>query len=234
MRVPFVGSGCGPSWLAMDKALTKTLCQQKGMNVCRHWVISSETRTDDLNVSLLPYPVFVKPARLGSSVGISKVTDPKELVKAIRAAFKHDTKVLVEQGIFGREIECAVLGNRKTAKVALPGEIVPSPKVGWYSYEAKYLMNDGAQTLTPAKLSPELKQKAQAMALEAFHLLECEGLARIDFFLEAGTDTLFLSEVNTMPGFTPVSMYPKMWESSGLSYRDLVSQLIRLAESKGQ
>jgi D-alanine-D-alanine ligase len=229
--VPYVGSNCGSSWICMDKVLTKNLCQNAGIPSAEYvWLSGMDELPGKMAaIERLGSTVFVKPSRQGSSVGVSKVTSPAELKRAVEAAFKFDTKVLVEKGIDGREIECAVLGLNKSAQVALPGEIVPAPKVGWYSYEAKYLMDDGAQCLAPAPLEPAKVKEIQEFALKVFRLLECDGLARVDLFLERKTGKVFLNEVNTLPGFTPISMYPKMWQTSGVSYQALVTKLIELA-----
>jgi D-alanine-D-alanine ligase len=231
VSVPYVGSNCGASWICMDKVLTKNLCVSAGIAVCEYvWLGSADELPSKMAaIEKLGATVFVKPSRQGSSVGVSKVTSKADLKKAVEFAFKYDTKVLIERGIDGREIECAVLGLSKQAQVALPGEIVPSSKVGWYSYEAKYLMDDGAEALTPAPLDPAKTKEVQDFALKVFRLLECDGLARVDLFLERKTGKVYLNEVNTLPGFTPISMYPKMWQSSGLSYQALVTKLIELA-----
>lgn len=229
--VPYVGSNCGASWICMDKVLTKNLCANAGIAVSDYvWLSSIDELPGKMaTIEKLGQTVFVKPSRQGSSVGVSKVTTKAELKKAVEFGFKYDTKVLIEQGIDGREIECAVLGLNKSAQVALPGEIVPSSKVGWYSYEAKYLMSDGAEALTPAPLDAAQTKEAQEFALKVFRLLECDGLARVDLFLERKTGKFLLNEVNTLPGFTPISMFPKMWQTSGLSYQNLVTKLIELA-----
>lgn len=228
--VPYVGSHCGASWICMDKALTKTLCHHAGIKTAPfEWFSSLEDfRAREQELRPLGMPLFVKPARLGSSVGISKVSEFRELPAAMAMAFRYDTKVLVEKGIDGREIECSVLGNR-TPKASLPGEIVVSKKIGWYSYEAKYLLQDGAETLAPAPLEPKMTKAIQDFVVKVFKVLECDGLARVDLFLENGTNELYLNEVNTIPGFTPISMYPKMWAATGLQYKELITELVRLA-----
>jgi len=228
--VPYVGANCGSSWICMDKSLTKILCQSHSIPVTDFVRLTSleDLQAKAPEIADLGKTVFVKPARLGSSVAISKVTDATQLPKAVERAFQHDSKVLIERGIEGREIECAVLGLNRSAKVALPGEIVPSKKEGFYSYAAKYLLKDGAELFAPAKLDAPMVKKAQELALEAFELLECDGMARVDLFLERSTNKLYLNELNTIPGFTPISMYPKLWQASGLTYPELISQLIKL------
>lgn len=230
--VPYVGSNCGSSWLCMDKVLTKTLCLRAGIATAKFTYVESVEGLNKVQAELsqLKYPLFVKPPRQGSSVGVSKVNSPSELKKAVETALKYDSKVLIEEGIKGREIECAVLGHHGQAKVATPGEIIPSKKIGWYSYEAKYLLADGAETKVPADLDAQTTEAIKAFALKAFDCLECSGLARVDLFLEENTGKIYLNEINTIPGFTPISMYPKMWQASGLSYSELISQLLTLAQ----
>jgi D-alanine-D-alanine ligase len=177
----------------------------------------------------LKYPVFVKPANLGSSVGISKAHDRKELGPAIEEAAKFDRKIVIEQGVGGREqkareIECSVLGN-DNAKASLPGEIVPSTE--FYDYNAKYL-DEGSQLIIPAKLSKGETKEVQRLAIAAFKAVDCSGLARVDFLMEPKSRKIYLNEINTMPGFTAISMYPKLWAASGVSYSDLIVRLIQL------
>ncbi len=229
--IPYVGSTCGSSWICMDKTLAKMLCAQNGIPSADFVVLRSrdELKKKRSEIEKLGKTIFVKPARAGSSVGVSKVTAPEQLEKAVDLAFKNDSKVLIEKGIEGREIECGILGLHGKARASVPGEIVVAPKIGWYSYEAKYLLKDGAETLTPAPLDAKTQAQVQRMAIEAFDLFECDGLARVDMFLEKGTGKIYLNEANTIPGFTPISMYPKMWEATGVSYRELIGELVRLA-----
>ncbi len=225
--VPYVGSHCGSSWNCMDKMLTKVLCSQNDIPVAPFiWIQSIEEFNEKRKaIEALGNPLFVKPARLGSSVGISKVENPAQLKGAVELALRYDNKVLIEKGIVGREIECGVLDNQ----ASIPGEIIPSKKIGWYSYDAKYLLDDGAETVTPAKLTPQEIAQVQKIALRAFQVLECAGMARVDMFLEP-SGKVILNEVNTIPGFTPISMYPKMWQASGVSYSDLITRLLELAK----
>jgi D-alanine-D-alanine ligase len=234
MGVPYVGSGCASSANCMDKATTKHLCERAGVKVAPFVELKSLSDLNTLSkaISQLQYPLFVKPSRMGSSVGVAKVTQPALLHAAVTNAFKYDTKVLIEEGISGREIECAVLGSREIAQVAIPGEIIPNAEIGWYSYEAKYLLAEGAKTKVPADLSPELTKRFQEVALTVFQVMDCEGLARVDFFLENQTQEIYLNEVNTLPGFTPISMYPQMWQASGLAYDKCVTELLNLALKK--
>ena len=177
----------------------------------------------------MKYPVFVKPANLGSSVGISKAHDRKELGPAIEEAARFDRKIVIEQGVGGskqkaREIECAVLGNDKP-EASVPGEIVPIKE--FYDYAAKYL-DEGSDLIIPAKLTKAETKKIQQLAIAAFQAVDCSGLARVDFLMDPKTRKIYLNEINTMPGFTAISMYPKMWAASGLKYPDLIERLIQL------
>nr|AIA17162.1 Acyl-CoA dehydrogenase, C-terminal domain protein [uncultured bacterium] len=228
--VPYVGANCGASWNCMDKVITKTICKENQIRTADFVALDSieDFAPKKSKILALGTPMFVKPARLGSSVGVSKVSDPSQLEAAVRTAFKYDGKILIERGVKGREIECAVLGLRQNAKASLPGEIVVSPKIGWYSYEAKYLLKDGAETLAPAPLPEKTTKAVQEFVLKTFRAMECDGMARIDLFLEEKTDALYLNELNTIPGFTPISMYPKMWEATGVAYPKLITELVRL------
>ncbi len=173
----------------------------------------------------LGLPLFIKPANLGSSIGISKVRNEKEYRKALSEAFKYDSKVLIEQFIKGREIECSVLGNERP-RASVPGEIVVHDD--FYSYNAKYLDENGASLQIPAKLPKNVKQKVQELAVRTFHILCCEGMGRVDFFV-TNSGKVYVNEINTIPGFTSISMYPKMWGASGISYSKLIDKLIGLA-----
>jgi D-alanine-D-alanine ligase len=227
--VPYVGCGVLGSAVGMDKDVSKRLLRDAGLPVVEFIVVRAErAAAPDLGARVeaeLGFPCFVKPANLGSSVGVSKVYSRAELPGAIAAAFRFDRKLVIERGIVAREIETAVLGLAEP-EVSLPGEVVP--RHDFYSYEAKYLDPDGAELIVPAKLSAEQTREVQALSLRAFEALELEGLARVDFFLERETGRWFVNEVNTLPGFTEVSMYARMWQHSGLSYRDLVTRLIEL------
>ena len=225
--VAYVGSGVLGSAVAMDKDVAKRLLRAEGLAVA-DWV----TLRDPTDVyapviaDSLGLPLFVKPANLGSSVGISKAKDMDELTEAIALAFTFDTKVIVERAIDGREIEVAVLdGDPPTASV--PGEIVPRHE--FYSYAAKYLDDDGADLIVSTELTAPVADAVREQAVRAFCALECEGLARVDFFVERGTDRVLVNEINTMPGFTRISMYPKLWKASGVSYAELLDRLIDLA-----
>ncbi len=173
----------------------------------------------------MPYPMFVKPVNLGSSVGVHKVKNRAQLQAGLDDAAHYDRKLLVEQGVDAREIEVSVLGNDDPI-ASVPGEIIPSRE--FYSYAAKYI-DQSSELLIPAPISPEQTHLVQQLAVRAFQALDCSGLARCDFLLDKTTGEIFLNEINTMPGFTPISMYPKLWEASGLSYSDLIDRLIELA-----
>jgi D-alanine-D-alanine ligase len=238
----YVGSGVLGSATGMDKEVMKRLFFAAGLPITKHVpLLRHEWRQAPKKVIAkleagLKYPLFVKPANLGSSVGISKAHDRKELGPAIDLAAGFDRKIVVEQAVGGRgnrakmgkarELEVAVLGNDEP-KASVVGEIVPGKE--FYDYEAKYL-SEGSVAIIPAKLTKKQSQQVQAMAINAFRACDCAGLARVDFLLEAGdSGRLYLNEINTMPGFTSISMYPKLWEASGMKYRDLISRLIELA-----
>lgn len=229
--IPFVGSGCSSSAICMDKVITKQLLSQAGIPVVKSVVLYSlsDLAKESQAISELGFPLFVKPARMGSSVGVSKVKQSSELHPALKKAFEIDSKVLIEQAIQGREVEVAVLGQGSHLQVALPGEVIPHPEVGWYSYDAKYLMPEGAKVVIPAPLPDKKIKELQNFAIQTFKALDCSGLARVDFFVENQTQTIFLNEVNTIPGFTPISMYPKMWQASGKTYSELLTEVISFA-----
>jgi D-alanine-D-alanine ligase len=233
--LPYVGAGVLGSAAGMDKDIMKALFRAAGLPIVKHvTLLRSEWETKAKKVekfveSKLKYPVFVKPANLGSSVGISKAHDRNELGPAIEEAAKFDRKIVVEQGVGGhkqkaREIECSVLGN-DNPEASLPGEIVPSTE--FYDYNAKYL-DEGSQLIIPAKLSKGETKQVQRLAIAAFKAVDCSGLARVDFLMEPKSRKIYLNEINTMPGFTAISMYPKLWAASGVSYSDLIGRLIQL------
>jgi D-alanine-D-alanine ligase len=216
----------------MDKAVQKVLFAAAGLPVVPHEVVREPEWDEDLEgvaarVAGLGFPVFTKPATLGSSVGISKVHAADELEAGMREAFRYARKAVVERGLDDiREIECAVLGNDDPV-ASIAGEIVPTGHE-FYDYEAKYLDQTGARLEVPADVEPDVMERVQRMAVAAFRAAECAGLARVDFFLR-GEDDLWVNEINTIPGFTQISMYPKLWEASGLAYRELVERLLELA-----
>lgn len=224
--IPFVGSGVLGSAIGMDKDVMKRLLRESGLPVARFKVFKHFEKIDfDSLVKELGLPFFIKPANLGSSIGVSKVSKEDEFEKAITVAFSYDSKILVEEYIKCREIECSVFGNTNPI-VSLPGEIIPTHE--YYSYEAKYLDTIGAKLEIPAKLPVELIEEIQTLAINAFSVLCLEGMARVDFFLTP-QNKVYINEVNTIPGFTSISMYPKLWEASGISYSELVDRLIQLA-----
>jgi D-alanine-D-alanine ligase len=228
--VPYVGSGVLGSAAAMDKDVAKRLLRDCGLPIARFLTFAQgDFPAFEAVLAELGRPVFVKPARLGSSVGISKAATREEFVKAITEAFRHDRKILVEEFMPGREIECGVLEDEDGSLTAsAPGEIVPSNRHGFYTYEAKYLDEQGAAIKIPADLTPEVSEEVRKLSIEAFRALGCEGLARIDFFLSED-GKLTINEVNTLPGFTNISMYPKVMEALGIGYAELVDRLIRHA-----
>lgn len=226
LGLPFVGAGVLGSAIGMDKDISKRLLKQAGIAVADFITVYSGERISYKQASKKLGPVmFVKPVNMGSSVGINKAKNEKEFKKAVSKAFKYDSKIIIEQAIIGKEIECAVLGNR-VPKASIPGEIIP--KGGFYSYDAKYIDKDGAGLEIPAKLSKTAIKKIQQTAIRAFKVLNCEGMARVDFFLKKN-GTLLVNEINTIPGFTSISMYPKLWEASGISLPKLLDKLIELA-----
>jgi D-alanine-D-alanine ligase len=234
MNLPYVGNGVLASAAGIDKEFSKALFIAAGLPVTPHVVIHKETWLRDPEStlekikSLGSLPLFVKPARAGSSVGVSKVKDMADFAIALEVAFKEDSKVTVEKGLVGREVECAVLSNRGggAPKVSVAGEIVITSGE-FYDFDAKYRDPDAAKLICPAELTEAELTEMQALARRAFNALGCFGLARADFFLTK--DGFFVNELNLMPGFTPISMYPKCWEASGVSYPDLIDELIQLA-----
>ena len=219
--LPYVGAGVLASAVAMDKEVTKRLLVERGLPVAEYVTV---TRGHKSKVDL-PFPLFVKPANLGSSVGISKVKNCAELETALELAAQYDRKILVERGIAGREFECSVLGSEQPL-AAVPCEVIPSRE--FYDYEDKYLL-DAAKLIVPAPLKPEQTMEMQRMAVAAYQAVECEGMARVDFLMEAASGKLYINEINTIPGFTSISMYPKMWEAAGVPFAELLDRLIALA-----
>ncbi len=237
--IAYVGAGVLGSSAGMDKDIMKSLFRAAGLPIVKHVTVlrgqfeREPKKVQKLVESKLKYPVFVKPANLGSSVGISKAHDRKELGPAIAEAAKFDRKIVIEEGVGGkknkaREIECAVLGNDEP-KASIAGEIVPCKE--FYDYDAKYLV-EGSEAVIPAKLTKEEMKTVQRLAITAFQAVDCTGLARVDFLMEPGSHKksrkIYVNEINTMPGFTAISMYPKMWVASGLAYPELIDRLIQL------
>ncbi len=225
--IPFVGAGVLGSAVCMDKDVMKRLLRDSGIPIGKFLVIKyNDDIPDYKEISAdIGIPCFIKPANLGSSVGVSKVTNESEFFKAIEDAFQYDTKILIEEFIAGREIECSVLGNSDPI-ASVPGEVIPNHE--FYSYQAKYIDENGAMLDIPAKISDDIKNKIRSMAIKTFKTLSCEGLARVDFFLRNDNEVI-VNEINSIPGFTRISMYPKLWEASGISYTELIDRLIQLA-----
>jgi len=233
--IPYVGAGVLGSAAGMDKDIMKSLFRAAGLPIVKHvTLLRSQWEADarkarKLLESKLKYPVFVKPANLGSSVGITKAHDGKELPDCIREAAKFDRKIIVEEAVGGkrmqaREIECSVLGNDQP-QASIPGEIVPIKE--FYDYAAKYL-DEGSKLVIPAQLTKAETKKVRQLAIAAFQAVDCSGLARVDFLMDPKTRKVYVNEINTMPGFTAISMYPKLWAATGLSYSELIDQLIQL------
>ena len=226
--VPYVGSGVLGSAIGMDKDVAKRLLREAGLPIADYFAVTARTTAGAAAEvgARFGYPCFVKPANAGSSVGVHKVKTPDALAGALADALRYDRKVLVERAVDAREIEVAVLGN-DAPEASVPGEVVPHAE--FYSYQAKYIDADGASLVIPAALTPAQAARARDLAVRAFVALELCGMARVDFLMDRTSGELYLNEVNTIPGFTKISMYPKMWEASGLAYRDLVSKLLDLA-----
>ncbi len=229
--VPYVGSGVLASAAAMDKAVAKVLLRAAGLPVADALVVRRGAPVDEEALLALGLPLFVKPARGGSSIGISRVTTADELRPALEQAWRADPKVLVEAAVTGREVECGVLDGPDGPRTTLPGEIRVAGDRSFYDFEAKYL-EDATELLVPADLPEGVAARLQEAAVAAFRALECEGLARVDFFV-APDGALTVNEVNTMPGFTPTSMYPRMWSASGVAYPELVDRLVQDALRRG-
>lgn len=231
LNVPYVGCGVLASATCMDKDVTKRLLEKEGLatapyNCAYHDLVP----TYESLVPQLGDILFIKPANLGSSVGVFKVKNKKEYEEKIKEAFLYDHKLLIEKAIIGKEVECSVLGNREV-KTAIPGEVVTA--TDFYDFNSKYVNKDASKTLIPADISSEQLAQVKEMAAKAYRILGCEGLARVDFFVCQSGD-VFINEINTMPGFTQISMYPAMWEAAGLSYPELINELIQLAFDRHQ
>jgi D-alanine-D-alanine ligase len=233
--LPYVGAGVLGSAAGMDKDIMKSLFRAAGLPIVKHVTVfrgdweTAPKKVQKLVENKLKYPVFVKPANLGSSVGISKAHDRKELGPAIEEAARYDRKIVIEEGVGGkkqkaREIECAVLGN-DNPEASVLGEIVPCKE--FYDYDAKYL-DEGSELIIPAKLTKTETRRTRELAIGAFKAVDCSGLARVDFLMDPNTRKIYLNEINTMPGFTSISMYPKLWAASGLAYAELIERLIQL------
>jgi D-alanine-D-alanine ligase len=225
--IPFVGSGVLASAVGMDKDVMKRLLRDAGLPIGKFRVLRADDDVPSYEEisSELGSPFFAKPANMGSSVGVSKVKKERAYLSALRDAFEYDTKAVIEEFIPGRELECSVLGGNEIM-ASIPGEVKPSHE--FYSYRAKYIDKKGAELIIPAKVSVEIIQRVQELAIAVFKTLCCDGLARVDFFLK-NDGSVIVNEINTMPGFTRISMYPKLWEASGISYTQLIDKLIGFA-----
>ncbi len=234
-KVPYVGAGVISSALAMDKAYAKIIFQSLSIPQA-DWITISINDLNNIDdtvkkiESKFTYPCFIKPSNTGSSIGISKPCNKEELIKGLKLAAKYDKKILIEEFIDGREIECSVLGNEEP-KTSVLGEIIPGKE--FYDYEAKY-KDKTSQLIIPAELNSDTESEIKEYAIKAYQSIECKGLARVDFFVHRKTGKIYLNELNTMPGFTEISMYPKLWAASGLSYTALLDTLIQLAINKNK
>jgi D-alanine-D-alanine ligase len=230
-EVPYVGAGVLASSVAMDKGLFKRLMQAHQIPVLDFVLLHSDSIRRDMDAALetaqraIPYPLFTKPSNMGSSVGVSKCRNRSDLIEGLMEAAQYDRRVLVERGIEAREIEVSVLGNEDPI-ASVPGEILPSDE--FYSYRAKYI-DDTSELHIPAKIDESLADEARQLAVKAYTAIDCAGMARVDFLLDKVSGQLFLNEINTIPGFTQISMYPKLWEASGIPYPELMDRLIDLA-----
>lgn len=231
MGVPYVGCDVFSSSVCMNKVATKRILESSGINTVPFMVTEDFVTYDDAKAFLKSDAFFVKPISLGSSVGIGKITSPLHMREKMAEAFKYGREIIIEKAINAREIEVAVLGNEDLI-ISEFAEIIPSSDYEFYSYEAKYIDPDGAALVAPANLSEDARLSMREIAIKTFKVLSCSGMARIDFFICNETGNIYLNEVNTIPGFTPISMYPRLLSLSGISYRDLVSRLVCLALDK--
>lgn len=228
-ELPYVGPGVLASSVSMDKPMTKRLCQEAGLPVVEYLVLSRDEIRNGVSLPF-DYPAFVKPANLGSSVGISKAKDAAELAAALRIAAQFDSSIIVERGVTGREFECGILDGDEP-RASVPCEIIPSQE--FYTYEDKYLL-DKAIVEIPAKLNQQQTVEVQRLAVACFKAVNCEGMARVDFLMDGATGQFYVNEINTIPGFTSISGYPKMWECSGVPYSKLLDTLIGLAMARAE
>jgi len=233
LDMPYAGCGVLASSLAMDKIVAKTIFEAHGIPICKHIaVMSEELGIDDEKLAIKieqklsnKYPFFVKPANLGSSVGINKAKTKEQLISALYEAAKYDRRLIVEEGVNAREIEVAMLGN-SDIKASITGEIVPSEE--FYSYTAKYFDGGQSKLIIPVEIDPKIEEEIREMSIEAYASLDCAGFARIDFFLERGTNKIYINEINTIPGFTKFSMFPVLWKHTGIEYAGLLERIVEL------
>ena len=223
--IPYVGAGVMASAIGMDKEMTKRVCREAGLPIVDYLVLTRDSINAEAVAARLPFPIFVKPANLGSSVGISKAHNLPELETALTLAAQFDRKIICERGIEGREFECSVMGN-DNPRASVPCEILPSRE--FYDYEDKYLL-DKARIEMPANLTPVETAEMQRLAVGCYQAIACEGLGRVDFLMDRATGKMYVNEINTLPGFTSISMFPKMWEHSGIAFPALIEQLLNLA-----
>lgn len=232
VQLPFVGCGVWSSAAGMDKEIMKRLFTEAKIPNARYILLTpSQIPAYDEMVAKLGTPFFIKPANAGSSVGVHKIKSAEEFTTKLKDAFQFDYKVLAEEFIQGREIECSVMGHNHSPQASLPGEIIPQHE--FYSYEAKYLDENGALLKIPAEISAESLGKLQSLAKKTYQVMGCDGMTRVDFFLRPNGE-FYVNEINTIPGFTKISMYPKMWEATGLAYKSLITQLINLGIERHQ
>lgn len=232
VQLPFVGCGVWGSAAGMDKEIMKRLFADANIPTARYMLLTPYKETSYSEITAkLGSPFFIKPANAGSSVGVHKVKSAGEFAAKLKDAFQFDHKVLAEEFVQGREIECSVMGHNRAPEASLPGEIIPQHD--FYSYEAKYLDDNGALLKIPAEVHGEALTKLQTLAKKTYQVMGCDGLTRVDFFLKANGD-FYVNEINTLPGFTKISMYPKMWEATGVSYKDLITKLIKFGFEKHQ
>lgn len=235
MGVPYVGCGVLASSMAMDKGISKKIFEAEDLPICQYSLFMKEKIQDNLMVviheieEIYNYPVFVKPANMGSSVGISKAKDQESLKEALSVAIQHDRRVIVEEYISCREVETAVIGNAVPVAAAV-GEIIPSKE--FYDYEAKYCDDGASEMIIPAQIPQDIAAEIKKIAIKAYQALDCRGCSRVDFFLEKETNRIFINEINTMPGFTKYSMFPALWKEAGLNYQDLIDRLVGYALEK--
>ncbi len=229
LNLPFVGPGVLGSAVGMDKEIMKRLLREAGIKIGDYLVARYGKYPDFKTVkTTLGLPVYIKPANMGSSVGISRVSDESQYEKAIELAYQFDTKLVIEANIDGREVECAILGN-ENPKASVPGEVAATKE--FYDYEAKYLDDKGYEIMIPADLDKDVENRVREIAVKTFQVLECEGLSRVDVFVTRDNDIL-VNEINTLPGFTSISMYPMLWRESGIDYTELITKLIDFAISR--
>jgi len=227
LNIPYVGAGVIGSALGMDKVKMKEIFSVYELPQVDYQVLNYNQFKSNNNFNIrLDFPCFVKPANMGSSIGITKIKDSKQLINALKEAFSYDNKVIIEEGLDCREIECSVLGNYEL-KASLPGEIKPAHE--YYDYEAKYI-DETTNLIIPAQLDEEKIKEVQQLAIKSFKVLDCKGFARIDFFMRNRDKKIMVNEINTIPGFTKYSMYPKLWQESGIKYSELIDKLIALAQ----